>query len=60
MPKVSKDSAQQRQEDGPIIDLRVDLDGYTVSFTSLGVMRRHARLRGASSYACCSGRKTVL
>ena len=35
MPKVSKVSAPQRQEDGPIVDLRDDLDGYTVSFTTL-------------------------
>ena len=35
MPKVSRDSAPQRQEDGPIVDLRDELDGYTVSFTSL-------------------------
>ena len=35
MPKVSRDSAPQRQETGPVVDLRDDLDGYTVSFTSL-------------------------
>ena len=35
MPKVSKDSAPQRQEAGPVVDLRDELDGYTVSFTSL-------------------------
>jgi hypothetical protein len=35
MPKVSKVSAPQRQEPGPVVDLRDDLDGYTVSFTSL-------------------------
>src|SRR5918994_767502 len=35
MPKVSKDSAPQRQEAGPVADLRDELDGYTVSFTSL-------------------------
>ena len=35
MPKVSSDSASQRQEAGPVVDLRDDLDGYTVSFTSL-------------------------
>ncbi len=35
MPKVSKDSAPQRQEGGPIVDLRDDLDGYTVTFTTL-------------------------
>jgi len=35
MPKVSRDSAPQRQEAGPVVDLREDLDGYTVSFTSL-------------------------
>ena len=35
MPKVSRDSAPQRQEAGPVVDLRDDLDGYTVTFTSL-------------------------
>jgi hypothetical protein len=35
MPKVSKDSAPQRQEAGPVVDLRDELDGYTVTFTSL-------------------------
>jgi hypothetical protein len=35
MPKVSRDSAPQRQEDGPAVDLRDELDGYTVSFTSV-------------------------
>jgi hypothetical protein len=35
MPKVSRDSAPQRQEAGPVVDLRGELDGYTVSFTWL-------------------------
>ena len=35
MPKVSRDSAPQRQEADPVVDLRDELDGYTVSFTSL-------------------------
>jgi hypothetical protein len=35
MPKVSRDSAPQRQETGPVVDLRDELDGYTVSFTSV-------------------------
>ena len=35
MPKVSKDSAPQRQEAGPVLDLRGDLDGYTVTFETL-------------------------
>jgi hypothetical protein len=35
MPKVSRDSAPQRQEAGPVVDLRGELGGYTVSFTSL-------------------------
>jgi hypothetical protein len=35
MPKVSRDSAPQRQEAGPVVDLRDELDGYTASFTSL-------------------------
>ena len=35
MPKVSSASAPQRQEAGPVVDLRDELDGYTVTFTSL-------------------------
>lgn len=35
MPKVSRESAPQRQDAGPVVDLRDELDGYTVSFTSL-------------------------
>jgi hypothetical protein len=35
MPKLSRDSAPQRQEAGPVVDLRGELDGYTVSFTSV-------------------------
>jgi hypothetical protein len=35
MPKVSRHSAPQRQDAGPVVDLRGELDGYTVSFTSL-------------------------
>ena len=35
MPKVSRDSAPQRQEAGPVVDLRGELDGYTLTFTSL-------------------------
>jgi hypothetical protein len=35
MPKVSRDSAPQRQDAGPVVDLRDELDGYTVSFTSV-------------------------
>jgi hypothetical protein len=35
MPKVSRDSAPQRQDAGPVMDLRGELDGYTVGFTSL-------------------------
>jgi mannose-6-phosphate isomerase-like protein (cupin superfamily) len=33
--KVSRDSASHRQESGPVVDLRDELDGYSVSFTSL-------------------------
>jgi hypothetical protein len=33
--KVSRDSAPQRQEAGPVVDLRGELHGYTVSFTSV-------------------------
>jgi hypothetical protein len=35
MPKVSRDRAPQRQEAGPVVDLRDEQVGYTVSFTSL-------------------------
>ena len=35
MPKVSSDSAPQRQEAGPLVDLRDELDGYIVTFTTL-------------------------
>jgi hypothetical protein len=35
MLKVSRDSASQRQDAGPVVDLRDELDGYTASFTSL-------------------------
>jgi hypothetical protein len=35
VPKVSSDSAPQRQEGGPVVDLRGDLDAYTVTFTTL-------------------------
>ena len=33
--KVSRNSASQRQEAGPVVDLRDELGGYTVSFTTL-------------------------
>jgi hypothetical protein len=29
VPKVSRDSAPQRQDAGPVVDLRDELDGYT-------------------------------
>ena len=35
MPKISSDSVPQRQEGGPVVDLRGDLDAYTVTFTTL-------------------------
>lgn len=35
MLKVSKGSASQRQDVGLVVDLRVELGGYTVSFTTL-------------------------
>ena len=34
-PNVSSESAPQRQEAGPVLDLRDELDGYTVTFTTL-------------------------
>ena len=36
MPKVSKESASNVQEFGPVIDRREDMDGYTVEFVSFG------------------------
>ena len=41
MPKVSSDSARQRQEAGPVVDLRNELAGYTVMFHV--ARRRHRR-----------------
>jgi hypothetical protein len=35
MPKVARDSAPKRQEAGPVVDLRDELDGYTVTFSTL-------------------------
>ena len=34
MPKVSKETASQVQEFGPVIDRREEMDGYTVEFVS--------------------------
>jgi Cupin domain len=34
MPKVSKETAPQVQEFGPVTDRRKDMDGYTVEFVS--------------------------
>jgi hypothetical protein len=34
MPKVSKDSAAQVEDHGPVEDRHEDLDGYTVNFVS--------------------------
>ena len=36
MPKVSKESASNVQEFGPVIDRREEMDGYTVEFVSFG------------------------
>ncbi|MER7580615.1 hypothetical protein [Kitasatospora sp. NPDC097691] len=36
MPKVSKQSAPQVQEFGPVTDRRAEMDGYTVEFVSFG------------------------
>jgi hypothetical protein len=36
MPKVSKETASQVQEFGPVIDRREEMDGYTVDFISFG------------------------
>jgi len=35
LPKVSREDAPQRQEAGPVVDLRGDLNGFTVVFNSL-------------------------
>jgi len=34
MPKVSKETASQVQEMGPVTDRREDVDGYTINFVS--------------------------
>jgi hypothetical protein len=34
MPKVSKETASDVREFGPVIDRRADMDGYTVEFVS--------------------------
>ena len=34
MPKVSKETASQVREMGPVIDRREEMDGYTVEFVS--------------------------
>jgi hypothetical protein len=34
MPKVSKESAAQVEEHGPVVDRHEDIDGYTVNFVS--------------------------
>lgn len=36
MPRVSKQSASNVQEFGPVVDRREDMDGYTVEFVSFG------------------------
>ncbi len=36
MPKVSRDSATQGGDFGPVVDRSEQLDGYTVNFTSFG------------------------
>ena len=36
MPKVSRESATQGGEFGPVTDRSGEVDGYTVNFTSLG------------------------
>ena len=37
MPKVSKDSAAEHQDHGPVEEWSEDIDGYTVNFVSFGV-----------------------
>ena len=36
MPKVSKETASQVQEFGPVTDRREKVDGYTIEFVSFG------------------------
>jgi hypothetical protein len=36
MPKVSRDSARQRGEFGPVVDRSDEIDDYTINFTSFG------------------------
>ena len=49
MPKVSKDSAPQRQRLVRSMDLRGELDGYTVSFTTLVSFSPSEELRTAEA-----------
>jgi hypothetical protein len=35
MPKATRDNAPPQPDAGPVVDLRDEFDGYTVSFTSL-------------------------
>jgi hypothetical protein len=35
MPKISRDSATQGGEFGPVVDRSDELEGYTVNFTSV-------------------------
>jgi hypothetical protein len=37
MPKVSKESAANQQDYGPVVDHSEEVDGYTVSFTTFKV-----------------------
>ena len=43
MPKVSKDSAAQHHDYGPVEDRSEDIDGYTINFAAFEVETSTAR-----------------
>ena len=47
MPKVSKETASQVQEFGPVTDRREEMDGYTVEFVSFAADRKSTRLNSS-------------
>ena len=49
MPKVSKDSAAQIEDHGPVRDRHQDLDGYTI--TSFALDEVHAAIEHAATDA---------
>jgi hypothetical protein len=53
MPKVSKESAAQHHDHGPVEEWSEDIDGYTVNFVSFGIdMDGTPLLRGLPGDRC--------